>query len=295
MFQKLPWVSFLLFASSIIYFSATAKIWAQNSVLNNGQKLNAATTIVAKVGKETIFLSEIQQMAHRLPDQIKKMPMQQVYPSLLARAIDSKLISIAARKAGFANHPETKKRLMSLENQIISEIFLTESIGGQVTEESLRSIYERTKTQMGGREEVRARHILLDTKEQAIEMIKKLQDGDDFSKLAMEYSSGPSAPSGGDLGWFDKKQMVPEFAEAAFSMAIGDITTGPVKTQFGWHVIKVEDRKISEPPTFEEAREKLAEQMAQGLLKDLITKLHNSVKIERFNFDGSSLRPSKTK
>jgi len=246
----------------------------------------AETKVVATVDGKPIFLSEILQMAQRLPDQYKQMSLEAVYPSLLSRAIDSKLVSLEGRRSGFSENPEVKKRLNQIEDQIISEIFLTKTIGSKVTKEALQNIYLKTKSKMTSGDQVKARHILLDSEQKALQIIKKLQDGEEFSKLASEHSTGPSAASGGDLGWFGEGQMVPEFSKAAFALNPGDIVTQPVKTQFGWHVIMVEDRKIAAPPSFEEAKEQLASDMSQKLLKQMIEELRSRAKIIRFQVDG---------
>jgi peptidyl-prolyl cis-trans isomerase C len=177
-----------------------------------------------------------------------------------------------------------------VEDQIISEIFLTKTIGSQVTEEALQKIYSETKSEMASGDQIKARHILLDSEEKAMEIIKKLQAGGEFAKLASEYSTGPSAASGGDLGWFGEGQMVPEFSKAAFALNPGDIVTKPVKTQFGWHIILVEDRKVSAPPSFDEAKEQLASTMSQKLLKELIETLRTKAKIVRFQADGTPIK-----
>ena len=248
------------------------------------------TKIVATVDGKPIFLSEIIGMAQRLPEQYRKMSLEAVYPSLLTRAVDSKLVTLEGRRAGFSKDPDVKKRLLDVEDQIISEIFLTKTIGSQVTEEALQKIYSETKSEMASGDQIKARHILLDSEEKAMEIIKKLQAGGEFAKLASEYSTGPSAASGGDLGWFGEGQMVPEFSKAAFALNPGDIVTKPVKTQFGWHIILVEDRKVSAPPSFDDAKEQLASTMSQKLLKELIETLRTKAKIVRFQADGTPIK-----
>ena len=248
------------------------------------------TKIVATVDGKPIFLSEIIGMAQRLPEQYRKMSLEAVYPSLLTRAIDSKLVTLEGRRAGFSKDPDVKKRLLDVEDQIISEIFLTKTIGSQVTEKALQKIYSETKSEMASGDQIKARHILLDSEEKAMEIIKKLQAGGEFAKLASEYSTGPSAASGGDLGWFGEGQMVPGFSKAAFALNPGDIVTKPVKTQFGWHIILVEDRKVSAPPSFDEAKEQLASTMSQKLLKELIETLRTKAKIVRFQADGTPIK-----
>ena len=283
----------LFFLKSLVLFGAFHLLLAIPSS-NAETKLKPLekmeTKIVATVDGKPIFLSEIIGMAQRLPEQYRKMSLEAVYPSLLTRAIDSKLVTLEGRRAGFSKDPDVKKRLLDVEDQIISEIFLTKTIGSQVTEEALQKIYSETKSEMASGDQIKARHILLDNEEKAVEIIKKLQAGEEFAKLASEYSTGPSAASGGDLGWFGEGQMVPEFSKAAFALNPGDIVTKPVKTQFGWHIILVEDRKVSAPPSFDEAKEQLASTMSQKLLKELIETLRTKAKIVRFKADGTPIK-----
>ena len=283
----------LFFLKSLVLFGAFHLLLATSSS-NAETKLKPLekmeTKIVATVDGKPIFLSEIIGMAQRLPEQYRKMSLEAVYPSLLTRAIDSKLVTLEGRRAGFSKDPDVKKRLLDVEDQIISEIFLTKTIGSQVTEEALQKIYSETKSEMASGDQIKARHILLDSEEKAMEIIKKLQAGGEFAKLASEYSTGPSAASGGDLGWFGEGQMVPEFSKAAFALNPGDIVTKPVKTQFGWHIILVEDRKVSAPPSFDEAKEQLASTMSQKLLKELIETLRTKAKIVRFQADGTPIK-----
>jgi len=283
----------LFFLKSLVLFGALHLLLAISSSKAETKPKpleKMETKIVATVDGKPIFLSEIIGMAQRLPEQYRKMSLEAVYPSLLTRAIDSKLVTLEGRRAGFSKDPVVKKRLLDVEDQIISEIFLTKTIGSQVTEEALQKIYSETKSEMASGDQIKARHILLDSEEKAMEIIKKLQAGGEFAKLASEYSTGPSAASGGDLGWFGEGQMVPEFSKAAFALNPGDIVTKPVKTQFGWHIILVEDRKVSAPPSFDEAKEQLASTMSQKLLKELIETLRSKAKIVRFQADGTPIK-----
>ena len=281
------------FLKSLVLFGAFHLLLATSSS-NAETKLKPLekmeTKIVATVDGKPIFLSEIIGMAQRLPEQYRKMSLEAVYPSLLTRAIDSKLVTLEGRRAGFSKDPDVTKRLLDVEDQIISEIFLTKTIGSQVTEEALQKIYSETRSEMASGDQIKARHILLDNEEKAAEIIRKLKAGEEFAKLASEYSTGPSAASGGDLGWFGEGQMVPEFSKAAFALNPGDIVTKPVKTQFGWHIILVEDRKVSAPPSFDEAKEQLASTMSQKLLKELIETLRTKAKIVRFQADGTPIK-----
>jgi peptidyl-prolyl cis-trans isomerase C len=246
-------------------------------------------TVVARIAGEEIFLVEILRMAERLPDQYKQLPLPAVYPSLLQRSIDARLVAAAGRAAGYAENDQVKKRLRDAESQIISEIYLTEAVGKRITEDTLRAEYEKRKASMAGGDQVKARHILLETEEDARAVIEALNKGGDFAELASEKSTGPSASSGGDLGWFGQGQMVPEFSEAAFGLDAGSYTTEPVKTQFGFHVILVEDRKTGEAPPFEQARQQISSEMSGEVLQEMLADLRGKTEVERFNFDGGPM------
>lgn len=256
---------------------------------NPAQLPDPTKTVVARIAGEEIFLVEILRMAERLPDQYKQLPLPAVYPSLLQRAIDARLVAAAGRAAGYADNEEVKRRVSAAENQIISEVYLISRVSEKVTEDALRAEYDKRKDAMAGGEQVRARHILLETEEAAREVIKELGAGGDFAELAADRSTGPSAASGGDLGWFGEGQMVPEFSDAAFVLDPGAYTKEPVKTQFGWHVILVEDRKAGEAPPFEQARQQLSSDLSGQVMQELLTDLRGKTEVERFNFDGGPM------
>jgi peptidyl-prolyl cis-trans isomerase C len=275
-------------ASLFITGSALAQTGGQPSAAPT-QLPDPTKTVVARLVGEEIFLAEILSMAERLPDQYKQLPLPAVYPALLQRAIDARLVAAAGRAAGYAENDQVKKRLHDAESQIISEIFLTEAVAKRITEDSLRAEYEKRKGSLASGDQVKARHILLETEEDAKAVIDELNKGTDFAELASDRSTGPSASSGGDLGWFGKGQMVPEFSDAAFAMEPGNFTTEPVKTQFGWHVILVEDRKAGEAPPYEQARQQLSSEMSGAILQEMLGDLRGKTEVERFNFDGGPM------
>src|SRR2546422_929296 len=135
---------------------------------------------------------------------------------------------------------------------------------------------------MAGQEEVRARHILVEGEDEAKAIIEQLKGGADFATLAKEKSKDPGAAEGGDLGYFTKDQMVPEFADVAFKMYPGQLSN-PVKTQFGWHVIKVEDKRTRQPPEFEKVKDQIEAYLARKVQSDFIAKLRQSAKVERLD------------
>ena len=253
--------------------------------------IDPTTTVVATVDGEKIYLSEILLQIQQLPQQYQQAPMEQIYPPMLDRVIDSRLIAKAAREAGIQDRADVKERVEQAESGIISEVYMTEKVKETVGEDALRKRYEESiKDSAEQGEEVKARHILVASEEDAKAIIEELKKGADFAKLAAEKSTGPSGTSGGDLGYFTAEAMVPEFSEAAFALKPGEITEAPVQTQFGWHVIKVEDRRAVQPPSFEQMQPQLAQEMTREILTKAIEELRAGVDIKRYGPDGSALQ-----
>ena len=139
------------------------------------------------------------------------------------------------------------------------------------------------------REEIKASHILLDTQNEAVEVIKMLNNGDNFAELAKNKSTGPSGPSGGDLGWFKRGQMVPPFENAAFSLGKNEISQKPIRTQFGWHVIKVFEKRIPQAPSYENMKNNLIQDLERKIVSKKIQDLRNNALIEKLS--SSELEP----
>ncbi|WPZ36087.1 peptidylprolyl isomerase [Thalassobaculum sp. OXR-137] len=247
------------------------------------------STVVARVGDKEVTLGELMAMRSQLPAQYQQVPLEAIYEPMLNRAIDQILITKAARASGIADQDEVKARIEEAADQVIAEAYLTQTIAAEVTDEALRKRYEETIAGQTGDEEVKARHILLETEEAAEEVIAELEGGADFAKLAAEKSTGPSAAQGGDLGWFQAGQMVPEFSEAAFALEAGTYTKTPVKSQFGWHVILVEEKRTADAPSFEQVRDQLTAEMTRDLIQERLTNLRGAAKIERFGPTGKPL------
>jgi peptidyl-prolyl cis-trans isomerase C len=162
------------------------------------------------------------------------------------------------------------------------EVYLTREVEAGVTEAALRERYDAMVAAFPAGEEVNARHILMENEDDARAVIAALDEGGDFAELAGEKSIGPTSSRGGDLGYFSRDQMVPEFSEAAFALETGAYTKDPVQTQFGWHVILLEDRRNQAPPTFEASEEKLREEVERSVVEGLITGLRDGATVELF-------------
>src|ERR1700674_228614 len=200
--------------------------------------------------------------------------------ALLAYLIDVTILATAAEAQKMQDAPGFARKLAFVRSKVLMEALLDQASKGAVTEEAMRKLYEESVSKLKPEEEVRARHILVDSEDKAKEVIAKLKAGGDFAALAKEYSKDPGAAEGGDLGYFTKDQMVAEFADAAFKMKPGDISD-PVKTQFGWHVIKLEDRRKKPVPIFEQVKDQIEQFLVRKAQSDLVLKLRESAKVER--------------
>jgi peptidyl-prolyl cis-trans isomerase C len=243
--------------------------------------------VVAAVDGKEIHLSEVVEAQRGLPEQYRQAPFEVIFPTMLERLNDHQLVVAEGRKAGLQNDASVKQRVMQLEDRVIREAYLVRHVDKAVTEEMLRERYDVFTKETPAEEEVRARHILLESEEEAKTVIEQIKGGIDFAEVAKEKSTGPSAAQGGDIGYFNRNSVVPEFAEVAFGLQPGEMSDAPVKTAFGWHVVKVEDRRIADPPSFEEARERLAAEASEEAVVALITSLRGAAAIERFNPDGT--------
>ena len=247
--------------------------------------------VVARVGGEEIHLSDMAEAAQSLPEEVRSMPPPVLYPMLLDQMIDRKALVIAARKQGLEHDPVVERSIARATEQALQNALLTRDIGPKVTEAAIRARYDQTTASKAGEEEAHARHILVADEATAKKVIADLKAGGDFTELAKKYSTDPQAQQGGDLGYFKKADMVPEFAEATFALKPGQVTQTPVHTQFGWHVIKLEDKRSAPPPTFEQAHDEIRQQIIQEGVRADLEKLKVGLPIEKFAMDGSPLPP----
>lgn len=251
------------------------------------QPAAAADPVVLKINGTDIHRSEVVALQKSLGPQAAKMPLDQFYDQVAERLIATKLLGDAAKAAKLDNDPEVKSELDKAKEQILTRVYVSHLQAKAETDEAAKALYDKTIKTQAGKPEIHARHILVKTEDEAKELIVELDKGGDFAKLADEKSTDKGG-NGGDLGWFSKEQMVPEFSEAAFKLTTkGEYTKTPVKSQFGWHVIKLEDTRISPPPSFDEAKDKLKSQVANEAIDAKIKELRAKAKVEQFALDGS--------
>ena len=244
--------------------------------------------VVANINGSQLLLSDLERAYSRLPDQYRQAPLEAIFEPLLEQMIDGELILGEAESANLADDPEIAAEIANARDNVLRQAFVGRSIESAMTDEALLAAYQDKKAEPGfSFEEVKARHILLEDEEAAKAVIEALDGGADFAELAKEKSTGPSGPNGGDLGYFRQGAMVPEFGNAAFSMEPGTYSAEPVKTDFGFHVIMVEDKRMNEP-SFEETEQELRQAIADTTITELVAGLRDGAEIERFNIDGSA-------
>jgi peptidyl-prolyl cis-trans isomerase C len=237
-------------------------------------------TVVATVGGEAITEADLSFAAEDLTQELQQMPPEQRKPFLVRVLIDMKVMAQAGRDAGMAETPLFQQRLKYLEERSLRRAFFAETIANAVTEEAVRADYDKFVADFVPADEIRASHILVASEEEANAIKAELDGGADFAAIAKEKSIDPGAANGGDLGFFGKGMMVAPFETAAFALTdIGQISA-PVQSQFGWHIIKLEEKRQSTPPAFEQVASQLQQQLLMTTFDDTVAKLMDGVQID---------------
>jgi peptidyl-prolyl cis-trans isomerase C len=248
--------------------------------------------VVARVDGQEIRLSDVRDAANELPDELKNAPPAMLYPLIVDQLVAQKALVARARAEGLLNDPDVQRRIARATDQELQQAILRREVAPALTEQALRQRYERDAANRRGDEEVHARHILVPTEAAAREALEEVRrPGADFAEVARRRSTGPGAQQGGDLGFFKKADMIPEFAEAAFALQPGQISETPIQTPFGWHVIKAEGRRTAAPASFEDSQEALRQAAFEETVNAAVERIRSAARVERFNLDGSPQRP----
>lgn len=271
----------------------TAMLLMLSASANAAGKKTDADMVVATVNGVKITLSDMQDVKQMTNPQIAALPMNAVFEPLLDNLINTQVVAQAAKEAKIQDSAEYKKMMKSLENQILMQLYLKQQAQKMQTKAKLTEMYEQYKRNNPPQEEMSAAHILLKTEKEARDVIKQLEKGADFADLANKLSENKGL-EGGDLGYFTRELMVPEFSEAAFRMKEGEISKTPVKTQFGWHIIKAGPRRLTEVPSFEEMEKELTQMQATEAVEEIVTGLRKKAKIVttpvRFDAQGNVVK-----
>ena len=240
--------------------------------------------LVAKLNGEDIYLDEVLRLVEKLPEEIRQQPLETYFDRLIDDIVDSRLAAAAGNEAGLTNDERVIEQMSIAAQRVLAEAWINSELRKSITDEAVQQAYDIFVADEQSRHEVRARHILVKEKAEAEAVIAELQGGADFAELAKKRSTGPSGPNGGDLGYFPRGAMVPAFENAAFALEAGSFTQTPVQTQFGWHIILVEEKRIAEAPTIEELAPQLRQNLISQNLGRLLDSLRTNAKIERRPF-----------
>jgi peptidyl-prolyl cis-trans isomerase C len=251
----------------------------------------AKDVVIATVDGEQILSSQVLHSFQQLPRQHRQRGLRAVYGQLLEELINGKLLTLHGRLNNLAGDPEVKMAVKIAEDTIVGRIYLNRLVQQSITEERLQARYDEMAKKTPSRLEVRARHILVSTEDEGKEVIKMIKGGQPFEAVAKVHSKDPAGPQGGDLGYFRQSDMVKPFADKAFAMKVGEMTETPVKTEFGWHVIKIEDRRNSSVPPLEKVRPQIIRDLGRLLTVEILNAARNGAKIERFTLEGQPLPP----
>ncbi|MCI5075285.1 MAG: peptidylprolyl isomerase [Oricola sp.] len=236
--------------------------------------------VLGTVNGQAITRQDLDLTLNDLKDQLGQMPAEQRDGAALTALIDIRALAQKAEEAGLDETDDFKREMEFLRQRALHNAYFVKEVLGKITEDEIRARYDKEIAATPAENEVHARHILLETEDEAKAVIAELDGGADFETLAKEKSTGPSSSSGGDLGYFTRGRMVPEFEEAAFALDVGAYTKEPVKTQFGWHVIKLEDKRAVQPPAFAEVKNQIQSILLQERYFETLGKLREEAEIE---------------
>lgn len=288
MFMRIKMTAVAVASAVLILSHAT---WAKDAP--------AGDVVVAVVNGSTILKGEVTGAIKTVP-QLQGANVDEVFPAVVDQIINEKLLDTETEKAKVAEGADYKKRLDDLKKQfdavkaqLVRQVYLEKFLKDSVTDAQIKVEYEKFKKENQGKEEVHARHILVSTEAEAVKVIKDLDGGAKFEDLAKQRSSGPTAQNGGDLNYFVKEEMLPEFSEAAFKLQKNEYSKAPVKTQFGWHVIRVEDRRSRAVPEMKDVQAVIRNKLGQQALDGLVQKLRAKADIKKFDINGKPLEEAK--
>jgi peptidyl-prolyl cis-trans isomerase C len=241
-----------------------------------------ANPVLAKVNGAEIRQSDVALAEEELGPSLAQMDPSTKKENVLAFLIDMKIVAKAAEAKKIEDRDDFKARLAFTRNRLLMDNLLAVEGKAATTQEAMKKVYEEAAKQIEGEQEVHARHILVESEDEAKAIGAELKKGADFAELAKKKSKDPGASDGGDLGFFTKDQMVPEFSAVAFALEPGKISD-PVKSQFGWHIIKVEEKRNRKAPEFEQVKGQIETYVTRKAQADYVAKLRETAKVERMD------------
>ena len=265
---------------SFLRITTAAALIAVSAPLAASLALAQQDAVVATVNGDPVTETDLALAITDLNEQFAQLSEEQRRAAALSAIIEIRLMAAEAEKAGLADNDEFTRRMTLLRQRALHSTFIEKEISSSVTDETVRALYDKQIAEITPQEEVRARHILVKTEEEATAIIAELDAGGDFEALANEKSIDGGGTNGGDLGYFSAGRMVPEFETAAFALETGTYTKEPVQSQFGFHVIKVEDKRPQQPPAFEQVLPQLRSVLLREAYFNKVTALREAAAVE---------------
>jgi peptidyl-prolyl cis-trans isomerase C len=247
----------------------------------------AADPVVANVDGHPIYLSQLGQAVQSLPENMRTMPFEAIYPLLLDRMIDHEALVLLARREKLDEDPKVVRQVDEATARVLEGALLARTVVPEVTEDAIKARYKRDFAGQSAIEEVHARHILVGTEAEAKWVIQELDKGADFVALAKRFSKDPDAARGGDVGFIRRNQVWPGFADLAFSLKPSEIGQTPVYNEFGWHVVQTLERRTVPPPTFDQVHEAIRQQLLQEAVQRVVAQAREGLRVHKFNITGA--------
>jgi len=239
-----------------------------------------ADTVYATVDGQQIKGSEISAFTQKLPPQIQSAPADKVLELIVNQMVNDRLVAKAAADQKLTSDPAIAARIKEAQEQVIRDAFVEKALAGKVTDAKVKAKYDELVKNTPPQDEIRASHILVKDEATAKDVLAQLNKGGDFAALAKKYSIDPTKDQGGDLGYFVRTAMVKEFGDAVFGMKKGEVSKAPVKTQFGYHIVKIVDRRPLQKPDFAKVKDQIKAQLTDEQIRDIVKKLRDAAKVE---------------
>ena len=287
----LRWVMVMLLSAAAIPGASVAQPTSRLAAQAGGPtgQPGLADPIVASVEGHQIRLSDVARATQTLPANLRSLPFDTLYPILLERMVDHQALVRMADRRGLADRPAVKKEIEAAADRVLEGAYLEQEAASKVTDQAIQLRYNQRFGARPATEEARARHILVTAEAEARDLIDQLRKGADFAGLARARSKDPDGQNGGDQGFFRRDQVWPNFADVAFSLPPGQVAPNPVHNEFGWHVVKVEERRLVGAPSFADVKDTLREELMSEAVRQAVTSARSQLFIRRFNLDGTEM------
>ncbi|WP_208434952.1 peptidylprolyl isomerase [Bartonella phoceensis] len=280
----------MIFLTSALLTNMSLGVMAQeslNSPSNDLKTLEKASEktiplshVMAVIDGKSITAGQLDELALEINPNLERFPDEQRRVMVLKAYLDMQALSKAARSQGIDKTEAYDKRMAVMRDNVLQQLYFKQTIVDQISDTDLETLYNKEVAALPKEDEVKARHILVKTKKEAEAVIKRLNKGENFEEIAKKSSTDGSAAVGGDLGYFSHGQMVKPFEDAVFGLKVGEYTKKPVESPFGWHVIKLEDRRLKQPPLFDDVKEMLRTQLIKERYQKLIIDLRGKLDVQ---------------